>query len=178
MKLNGDFRSSWFSGLAGIVATVELNGSFKDEKAGPSLQSVEATRVVAENFFDRRRRYAFLAPHHTHHTVFFGLILVAVIRAHDYVVFANVTQEMGEAFVRLGGNVEPVVAEKLRPPLQGWGAEIGYFWIGRNFGRLNSGVTSSQATSTRMPISTSFGSIPTTLLCMRTPSSSSMMAST
>ena len=53
-----------------------------------------------------------------------------------------------------------------------------YFWIGRNFGRLISGVTSSQATSTRMPISTSFGSIPITLVCMRTPSSSSMMAST
>jgi hypothetical protein len=33
--------------------------------------------VVVENFFDHRRRYAFLAPHHTHHTIFFGLILVA-----------------------------------------------------------------------------------------------------
>jgi hypothetical protein len=27
------------------------------------------------------------------------------------VVFANVSQEIGQVFVRLGGNVEPVVAE-------------------------------------------------------------------
>jgi len=39
---------------------------------------MEATRVVAENFFDHRRRYAFLAPHYTHHAIFFGLILVAI----------------------------------------------------------------------------------------------------
>jgi hypothetical protein len=49
----------------------------KDEKPAPPLQSVEATQVVAEDFFDHRRRYALLAPHHTHHAVF-GLILVAI----------------------------------------------------------------------------------------------------
>jgi hypothetical protein len=63
--------------LAGIVATVKSNGSLEDEKKGPPLQSVEATRVVAEIFIDRRRRYVFLAPHHADHSIFLGLILVA-----------------------------------------------------------------------------------------------------
>ncbi len=79
----------------------QLGPTRSSDEPTPPLQSVEATRVVAENFFDHRRRYAFLAPHHTHHTIFFGLILMAVIRAHDHVVFANVSQKLGQAFVRL-----------------------------------------------------------------------------
>jgi len=35
-------------------------------------------RIVAENVFDHRQRYGFLAPHHTHYAVFFILILVAI----------------------------------------------------------------------------------------------------
>jgi len=37
-------------------------------------------RIVTEDCSDHRRRYVFLAPHHTHHAVSFGLIQVSI---HD-----------------------------------------------------------------------------------------------
>jgi len=44
----------WLTGLPGIVNTLQSNGSLKVEMRCPPLQSVEATPVVAENFFSPR----------------------------------------------------------------------------------------------------------------------------
>ena len=49
---------------------------------------------------------------------------------------------------------------------------------GRNLGSVTSDVTSSNITSTAMPIRTSAGGQPITLVIMRTPSASSTIAST
>ena len=54
----------------------------------------------------------------------------------------------------------------------------GKFCFNWNLGNVNSGVTSSHTTSTRIPIVTSLGSMLTTLLFIRQPSSSSIIAST
>jgi hypothetical protein len=59
-----------------VKQPAERNGQAASDTS--PLQSAKAARIVAESLFDHHRRNAFLAPHHTHHAIFLGLILVAI----------------------------------------------------------------------------------------------------
>src|SRR5436190_358941 len=76
-----------------------------------------------------------------------------------------------ELQVRLGGS--PAVVGELGVEVQ-----IEDHYTGRNFASVISAVTSSNTTSTAMPTRTASGAQPTTFVIMRTPSSSSTIAST
>src|SRR5205809_4969192 len=96
---------------------------------------------------------------------------LAVLGEHDAVERALRALALEELQVRLDGS--PAVVGELGVEVQ-----IEDHYTGRNFASVISAVTSSNTTSTAMPTRTASGAQPTTFVIMRTPSSSSTIAST
>src|SRR5438876_281395 len=96
---------------------------------------------------------------------------LAVLGEHDAVERALRALALEELQVRLDGS--PAVVGELGVEVQ-----IEDHYTGRNFASVISAVTSSNTTSTAMPTRTASGAQPTTFDIMRTPSSSSTIAST
>src|SRR5689334_12581525 len=98
-------------------------------------------------------------------------IELTMLREHDAVERTLRALPLEELQVRLDGRTAVVGQLRVEMEVEDHGA-------GRNLGSVTSGVTSSNTTSTAMPIRTASGAQPTTFVMRRGPSSSSTIAST